>query len=190
MAVVRKSNIAVCVLVILVIETFISCQSWTWKGHLVSSVRRYYVYSLRKLTINKSIEYAKCKQIYYFDELLYLGSLTMIRLSILCLYLRIFPQRWFKLSIYAMMATNTIYGAAFVLLSIFQCKPVQAAWTRWDGTVSANCVNVNALAWTSAAVNIVLDVITVILPLPALTRLAMSQKRKTHMFGIFSLGVL
>ncbi|KAG0647507.1 hypothetical protein D0Z07_6697 [Hyphodiscus hymeniophilus] len=56
-------------------------------------------------------------KIYYFDELLYLGSLTLIRISILCCYLRIFPQRTFKRTVYVILAGNVIYGTAFVLIS-------------------------------------------------------------------------
>jgi hypothetical protein len=88
------------------------------------------------------------------------------------------------------MAGSVIYGTTFVLLSVFQCIPVQAAWTRWDGTVKARCNDVNALGWTSAAVNITLDVIILILPLPELARLAMSWKRKIHILLMFCLGLL
>ena len=88
------------------------------------------------------------------------------------------------------MAGSILYGITFVLFSIFQCIPVQAAWTRWDGTIPAKCVNANALGWTSAGINIALDSIILILPLPELTKLVISWKRKIHILLIFGLGVL
>lgn len=126
--------------------------------------------------------------IYYFDELLYLGSLTMVRVSILCLYLRIFPQKTFKSIVHAVVVGNTLYGTVFILISIFQCIPVRAAWTRWDGTVGARCVNANALGWTSGAINIALDVIILVLPMPGLAKLVMPWERKIHILMIFGLG--
>ena len=88
------------------------------------------------------------------------------------------------------MAANIVYGITFVLLSVVQCIPVQAAWTRWDGTVSARCIDANALGWTVGAINIILDIIVLILPLPGLTKLVMSRDRKIHILLIFSLGIL
>jgi hypothetical protein len=114
----------------------------------------------------------------------------MIRVSMLCLYLRIFPQRAFIRTVYAVMAVNVLYGAAFILTSLFQCIPVHAAWTKWDGTGPAKCINANAVGWTSAAINIVLDIIIVILPLPELTRLLISWERRIHILVMFGFGSL
>jgi hypothetical protein len=88
------------------------------------------------------------------------------------------------------MVGNIVYGTTIVFVSVFQCIPVQAAWTRWDGTVPAKCINANALGWTSAAINIVLDVIIHALPIPRLAKLAMSWERKIHVLLMFSLGSL
>ena len=85
---------------------------------------------------------------------------------------------------------NLLYGTAFITALIFQCIPVHGAWTRWDGTVPAKCINANAVGWTSAAVNIVLDVVIIVLPLPELTRLAMSWEQRIHILVMFSLGFL
>jgi hypothetical protein len=88
------------------------------------------------------------------------------------------------------MAGNTLYGTVFILVSIFQCIPVQAAWERWNGTVQARCVDVNALGWISGAINIALDVFILVLPLPGLAKLVMSWERKIHVMMIFGLGSL
>ncbi len=122
--------------------------------------------------------------------MLYLGSLTMIRVSILCFYLRIFPQRTFRTFIYAIIGGNIAYGAALILVSIFQCIPVHAAWTGWDGTVQARCVDINVAGWASGAINIAFDVVVLLLPLPGLTKLVMPWERKIHILLIFCLGAL
>jgi len=88
------------------------------------------------------------------------------------------------------MVVNVLYATALTFASVFQCIPVQAAWTRWDGAVPAKCINAHAVGWTSAAINIILDIITVILPLPGLARLHMSTGQKIRIFLMFGLGSL
>lgn len=91
---------------------------------------------------------------------------------------------------YAIMVVNILYGTTFILVSLFQCIPVEAAWMRWDGMVPAKCIDANAVGWTSAAFNILLDIATVILPLPELARLVMSWEKKVSILLMFGLGSL
>lgn len=114
----------------------------------------------------------------------------MIKVSILCFYLRIFPQRGFKRVIYAVIVGNMFYGAAFILLSVFQCIPVSGAWMQWDKSIQAKCMDANALAWASAALSILFDIVILVLPLPELVRLVMPWERKIRILLVFSLGFL
>lgn len=114
----------------------------------------------------------------------------MIRLSVLCFYLRIFPQETFRRIVYAVIVVNILYSTAFIFVSIFQCIPVRAAWGRWDGTLQAACVNVNVLGWASGVINIFLDVVVLVVPLPRLAKLVMSWERKAHLLIMFGLGIL
>ena len=114
----------------------------------------------------------------------------MIKVSILCFYLRIFPKRIFRRTVYVVMAGNALYGTAFILLSLFQCTPASGAWTNWEGSVQAKCMDANALAWASAAVNIFFDFVILILPLPELMRLVMPCEQKMRILLVFGLGSL
>lgn len=88
------------------------------------------------------------------------------------------------------MAGNMLYGVIFVLLSVFQCTPIRAAWTKWEGEAPAKCLDANALGWASAGINILFDVTILILPLPELAKMVMSYQRKIHILLIFGLGAL
>jgi len=92
--------------------------------------------------------------------------------------------------VYAMIGANIAYGTALILVSIFQCIPVHAAWTGWDGIVQARCIDVNIVGWISGGINIAFDVVILLLPLPGLTKLVMPWDRKIHVLLIFSLGSL
>ncbi|PGH09595.1 hypothetical protein AJ79_05651 [Helicocarpus griseus UAMH5409] len=126
--------------------------------------------------------------IYFFDEWLYLSALTFTKLSLHFFYLRIFPQKSFRTAIYVVMAATASYGIAFVLVSIFQCSPIKSAWLRWDGTSPGTCNNINLQGWLSAAFNIVLDFVTLVLPLRELARLELWRKKKIHICLMFTVG--
>jgi DMSO/TMAO reductase YedYZ heme-binding membrane subunit len=79
---------------------------------------------------------------------------------------------------------------AFVTPTALQCLPVRYAWERWDGEHHGRCINLNADAWASAAINIVLDLIVIVLPLRELKNLAMSRRRKLGVIVMFLGGGL
>lgn len=89
-----------------------------------------------------------------------------------------------------MIGFNIAYLITFVLVTIFQCSPIDGAWLRWDGTHNYTCNNENAQAWAAAATNIVIDIATMILPLPELYNLNLSARKKISVMAMFSLGIL
>ncbi|RAO64886.1 uncharacterized protein BHQ10_000898 [Talaromyces amestolkiae] len=127
--------------------------------------------------------------IYYIDEDIYLSILPLTKISILLFYLRVFPQRSFRITTYIVIAMNLCYLIAFVLVSVFQCHPIDAAWLRWDGEHPAKCQNINAQGWASAAINMFLDIVTMVLPLRELSKLSMSLKKKMQLMIMFTLGL-
>ncbi|ORX93766.1 hypothetical protein BCR34DRAFT_608475 [Clohesyomyces aquaticus] len=103
--------------------------------------------------------------IYYFDECFYLSSIALTKISILLFYLRIFPERRF--------------------LTALQCLPVHLAWERWDGEHTGKCINLNAEGWTSAAFNIIFDLVVICLPMREMSKLAMSRRKKAGIMLMF-----
>jgi hypothetical protein len=129
-------------------------------------------------------------QIYFWDELIYVAAVPLTKISIIFLYLRIFRGKGFRYFAYALMAANVAFLIAFEVVSIFQCWPIQGAWRAWDGTFEAKCRNVNLQGWMAATFSIILDVLTLILPLPELYKLDMSTKKKVQIMMMFSVGLL
>lgn len=129
---------------------------------------------------------------YFWDELAYFPAITLTKISILLFYRDVFKRSISKVQpiIYALIVLNALYGIIFVLISIFQCTPVPGAWLQWDGQHDVTCRNINAQAWAGAAINIILDVTTVALPLPELWQLSLSRAKKIQLMFMFSLGFL
>ncbi|CZR68781.1 related to integral membrane protein PTH11 [Phialocephala subalpina] len=126
--------------------------------------------------------------LFFWDELIYLSALPLTKISILLFYLRIFPRRSFKYSVYALIAANILYLISFEVVSIWQCRPIKGAWKRWDGEFKCTCNNINLQGWLSAVFNIVLDIAMLSLPMPELYKLSMSTKKKVHIMLMFGVG--
>ncbi|KAJ4347788.1 uncharacterized protein N0V89_009158 [Didymosphaeria variabile] len=126
--------------------------------------------------------------IYFIDEPIYITVVSLTKISILCFYLRIFPDRNFRRAVYAVMVFTGLYMLAFILVSLFQCRPVDHAWKYWNHEHAGACNNVNAQGWAAAIFNIVLDIATIILPLRQLSKLAMNWKKKVQLMLMFGFG--
>jgi hypothetical protein len=122
---------------------------------------------------------------------MYLAAMGLIKISILFFYLRIFPDKDFRMIVYVVMGLCVAYSTSFILVSIFQCRPVNLAWRRWDGMPKGgHCNNINAQGWCSAVFNIVLDVIVIVLPMRQLSKLALTWRKKVGVMLMFSVGFL
>ncbi|KAE8376829.1 hypothetical protein BDV26DRAFT_305352 [Aspergillus bertholletiae] len=128
-------------------------------------------------------------KIYFFDECLYLSILPLTKISILFFYLRVFPKRSFRTAVYAVIGLNVCYMIAFVLISVFQCRPLNGAWLHWDGEHQYQCNNINAQGWAAAIFNMALDFVVMIMPLRELYHLQLSLRKKLLVMFMFSLGI-
>ncbi|KAI1505266.1 hypothetical protein F5X99DRAFT_430529 [Biscogniauxia marginata] len=126
--------------------------------------------------------------IYFFDEMIYIAALSLTKVSILLFYLKLFPKRSFRICTWFLIAANIIYALTYVFLLIFQCNPIQGAWLFWDGEFEAQCLSINVLSWSAAAINILLDLAVIILPLPELFQLSLSLRKKLQIMAMFAVG--
>ncbi|KAL5392312.1 hypothetical protein DPSP01_000826 [Paraphaeosphaeria sporulosa] len=149
---------------------------------------------LNELGLGKDMWYVpfdnitKILEIFYFTELLYLTAIALTKISILLFYLRIFPHKGLRRAIYVTIVLCVLYIIGFVTATALQCIPVKQAWLRWDGEHHGKCTNLNAIAWLSAGVNIVLDLFVIILPMGEIKKLSMSRRRRFGVMLMFLVG--
>ena len=79
------------------------------------------------------------------------------------------------------------YSGIQLLTSIFQCRPVRAAW---DTTVKGECIQINLVFMILAGINVLTDIILLLAPLPTLWGLQMAKAMKLQLIGIFCIGGL
>ena len=118
-------------------------------------------------------------------ELLYFSNVLTIKLSLLFLYNRIFPQRWFRIVLIIFGSILTAITVAAFFVCIFQCVPVSALWAP---SPTARCINFGRFALTMGAINIVTDLAILSLPLPVVWRLKISRSKKLMISFTFIVG--
>lgn len=83
-----------------------------------------------------------------------------------------------------------IWGFTFLIVSIFQCRPISYYWHRWDGEHEGSCLDPSAIAWVNAAISISLDIWMIGIPLSQLNGLNLDCKKKVGVGAMFSVGLL
>jgi hypothetical protein len=105
---------------------------------------------------------------FFIEEFLYTFQVVFTKISIILLYLRIFPKDSFRIQCWVLIGTTAAFGVSCVLSALLLCRPISYNWTSWDGQHPGSCGNNNAQIYTMAAVNIFLDLVTFFLPIPPL----------------------
>ncbi|KAF4634933.1 hypothetical protein G7Y89_g3164 [Cudoniella acicularis] len=118
-------------------------------------------------------------------------SVTFPKLSILCLYLRIFNTKPYRYSVYA-IATILISTCLASWVAVFcLCTPYNYTWDK--SIPGGHCIDQNKeFTWISFP-NIVTDVAMVLLPLPVIWKLHTSRNQKIGLlisFLTFGLGLI
>ncbi|KAF4214767.1 hypothetical protein CNMCM8980_000075 [Aspergillus fumigatiaffinis] len=129
---------------------------------------------------------AKALKWFYGAQIVYKVVITVNKISFLCLYLRIFIQPVFRRICYGGIAFLSAWGVAYILVTIFQCTPVNA---YWDKTITQKtCVNSKAQWLSYAVINIVCDVAILALPVYPVSQLHLARGKKIPLAAMFGLG--
>ena len=87
-----------------------------------------------------------------------------------------------------MIAFAVAWGVAVVLVTIFQCKPVEAGWNK---TIPGEqCFNLKHFLIGTNVPNIIADAAIIALPVPQVLNLQLSRMRKIGLVAIFLLAAL
>ena len=126
----------------------------------------------------------------------YSVSATLVKISLLLQYLRILKSGRLRYVCFGLMATSAMWGLAYSFMAFFPCFPVQA---YWDWTIQdAKCYGYGVKAEhpfvevfvSHAAINVLLDIAIVVVPVPLLLRKAMTKKEKWSVFGLAAMGTV
>lgn len=122
--------------------------------------------------------------------MLYIVSMSSIKMAFLCLYLRIFPNEGLRKVIYVLMILVTGFFLAFFFGIAFNCTPVSYVWTSWTGETEGRCLNFNSFGISCSIINILLDLAIIGLPLREIMVLSLNLTKKLLLLTMFGTGFL
>ncbi|KAG6993948.1 hypothetical protein G7Y79_00049g085080 [Physcia stellaris] len=132
------------------------------------------------------------KALYVFEDI-FPTCTAATKLSILCLYRRIFStrDRAFAWALYIVAGLQIAWAIAGFFTTVFQCSPVSGLWRVVEGTIAPTklrCIKIVPALLGLASVNTLLNAAVLILPMPMVWKLQMPLKQKGAVCGILVLG--
>lgn len=161
-----------------------------------------HIYTLQP---NQIVEMSKA---FYISIWVYNLSMSCTKFSILLQYLRIFPQRGFRIACYVLMGVIAIYACWTFFSAVFACWPIAYFWNPkayrgghclnryavWSVLIRSKCDSLSeADLWrrfANTGMNIATDFIIGLLPLPMLKELQLPKRQKIALMIVFGLGGL
>ena len=130
------------------------------------------------------------KMIYVFVIVIVL-CFGALKVSILCLYLRMTSGRRHYRTIYTVLAIIACHDIAATIASIFQCHPISEFWNighnlEHDG----KCINILTFNIFNSAFSVAGDLVIWALPLPVIWNLKVPVARKAGLYGLLGVSAI
>lgn len=121
----------------------------------------------------------------------YLLTLSFIKVSLLFQLLRIsVPDSKTRKIIIGVFVFAIIVSLVNLLLAIFRCLPVAYHWTRILPNAEGHCLDFTVVVYTTSGLNIFMDIIIWIVPMPLIWNLRLPKAQKIGLVAVMSLGAL
>lgn len=115
---------------------------------------------------------------FYIAEPLYIVATRLTKLSLILLYVRLWPDRgtpfWYTCIGVAALLVASIPAALFPVL--FQCRPVSYYWNHLNLGTDGACINQTALSMANASIVIFFDLVVLLLPVRNLCQVPVSLR--------------
>ncbi|KAG0649035.1 hypothetical protein D0Z07_5041, partial [Hyphodiscus hymeniophilus] len=122
----------------------------------------------------------------YLCYVAYATALTLVKLSLIASYLRIFPIRGFRRFLHATGILVVALWFVSVLGTVFECVPLVSAW---DYTIPPQrCINLLAFYYSVGGVGIITDIVLWFAPLPIFWGMNMRARERIMVCGLFGFG--
>ncbi|KXJ87329.1 hypothetical protein Micbo1qcDRAFT_99711, partial [Microdochium bolleyi] len=127
-------------------------------------------------------------QIVYANDLIYPTAVGLTKVSICWSYLSLFPSHGNRIFCYTMTGFVVLYSVLCLVLSLAECRPIQA---YWDHTIpGAQCWDTNITIFVNASLNSVIDVVVYLWPIRPLWALQLPTQQRLGLVALFSMGLI
>ncbi|EEY21480.1 conserved hypothetical protein [Verticillium alfalfae VaMs.102] len=118
-------------------------------------------------------------------SLLYTASLFSTKVSILCLYIRIFSYQGVQLLSKMLLAIVVISHTWIITSILTTCVPLDSIWIIEKKPSFCHSFNV---FWANAGLNMATDLLIFLLPLPVIFKLRLPRRQKYSLYFVFLLA--
>lgn len=112
-------------------------------------------------------------------------AVNVTKASILAQYLRIFSSRCTRIWCYVLLVLLVPAAVWSIFAGTFLCTPVAKLWKPH---LPGHCMDPRSYWISAASINIVMDFVVLLLPLPAITQLRLPRRQKICLVLMFALG--
>ncbi|CAI6290284.1 unnamed protein product [Periconia digitata] len=125
----------------------------------------------------------------YIATVFWAVELLLLKFSILCLYLRLFPNPWLKRGVIWFSVFTALFTIPLIGMAAFQCVPVHAIWDL-EAKKSAKCIDYIGILKATVVYEVVAETILFALPVPIVLKLKLKRTKKIQLMTFFGLGII
>ncbi|OTB07811.1 hypothetical protein M426DRAFT_317702 [Hypoxylon sp. CI-4A] len=135
------------------------------------------------------------QETYHIGERLYgllaylsfIFSVSFAKVSMLVLYLRLAPHTWFRWTCYTCIAIIGCYSIVAALVESLACRPLEGIINE---SLDAVCYDSYPAYITLSSLNIGIDIIILLLPIPLVLRMQLPRRQKISVILLFATGIV
>ncbi|KAF2703240.1 hypothetical protein K504DRAFT_520362 [Pleomassaria siparia CBS 279.74] len=120
--------------------------------------------------------------------LVYKGVMTLIKISILLIYLRFAVSKTFGQLCKGTIYLLAVYQIIVIIVVPSQCRPLHKLWD-FIGTVQGQCISANDFYSFTSAFHIAMDVWILALPIKMFLSIQRPTREKVELCVVFGLGI-
>lgn len=140
------------------------------------------IWTLEPKQITEMLKY------FYIMASLYFTQVALLKLCLIFFYVRVFPSKGVQRMLWGTVLFTVLWGLSYIIVAIFQCRPIHYFWNKWDGLHHGTCLNINAITASNAGISIALDFWILGIPLWQLYGLKLHWKKKVGVAMMFCVG--
>ncbi|KAH6963047.1 hypothetical protein DER45DRAFT_609389 [Fusarium avenaceum] len=120
-------------------------------------------------------------------NIFYMLSSDLAKISLLFFYLRLSPERNFRIVIYVLVSLFGLYALIYAMISLFGCQPINASWDL-AAQATGKCVDKFGFFLAASVANVVMDLVILLLPLRIVIPLQIPRRQKMSLLFLFTTG--
>jgi hypothetical protein len=120
-------------------------------------------------------------------NIFYMLSSDLAKISLLFFYLRLSPERNFRMILYVLISLFGLYALIYAMISLFGCQPIKASWDL-AAQATGKCVDKFGFFLAASVANVVMDLVILLLPLRIVIPLQIPRRQKMSLLFLFTTG--